>query len=204
MKKIPTLFKRDFNNNGAIMPEYSDGTEWVLDGEGTATRKYDGICVLIENGKMWKRYELKYDGTCVLIENSKTWKRYELKPGREAPYGFRLVDFDKNTGKSMGWLEVGNGNEDKWFREAVNNDPDHVELPNGTYELIGNKVHGNPENVEGHTLQSHQGAERYTDVPVEFEALKDWLTDKDIEGLVWHHPDGRMVKIKKKDYRLQR
>lgn len=44
----------------------------------------------------------------------------------------------------------------------------------------------------------------YNDVPIEFEALKTWLTDKDIEGIVWHHPDGRMVKIKKKDFRLKR
>jgi hypothetical protein len=28
----------------------------------------------------------------------------------------------------------------------------------------------------------------------------DGQTHKDIEGIVWHHPDGRMVKIKKKDF----
>ena len=42
MKKIPTLFKRDFTNNGEIIPEYHEGTERVVSGEGVATRKYNG------------------------------------------------------------------------------------------------------------------------------------------------------------------
>jgi hypothetical protein len=28
----------------------------------------------------------------------------------------------------------------------------------------------------------------------------DYLRDKPIEGIVWHHEDGRMVKIKKADF----
>lgn len=184
MKKIPTLFKRDFNNNGQIMPEYSDGTEWVLAGEGKATRKYDGTSCRVLDGKLYKRYE--------------------LRDGKEAPYGFEPADVkDPETGKTMGWVEVGNGNEDKWHREAVGN-PDNVDLPDGTYELLGPKVQGNPDNYNVHTLVKHSDAEVYTDAPTEFEALKQWLSYKDIEGLVWHHPDGRMVKIKKKDYRLKR
>jgi len=183
MRKILTLFHRDFTNNGAIMPEYNDGVDWVLNGEGKATRKYDGTSVLIENGLMWKRYE--------------------LKAGREEPYGFKLADKDEVTGKSMGWVRVGNGNEDKWHREAVG-DPDKVDLPDGTYELLGPKIQGNPEKAETHYLQKHSDAEVYENVPTEFEELKQWLEKKDIEGLVWHHSDGRMVKIKKKDYRLNR
>lgn len=187
MKKIPTLFKRDFTNNGAIIPEYSDGTEWVVKGEGKATRKYDGTSVLIRDGHMYKRYE--------------------LRPGKVAPTDFEEVDHDETTGKKVGWVEVGNGSEDKWFIEAIKHhgaNPDKVTLTDGTYELLGPKVQGNPEHAEEHYLQPHWLAESYPDVPVEFEALKAWLEDKDIEGIVWHHPDGRMVKIKKKDYRLKR
>lgn len=187
MKKIPTLFKRDFTNNGQIIPEYSEGTEWVVKGEGVATRKHDGTSVLIRDGKMYKRYE--------------------LRPGKEAPYGFQQVDHDETTGKSVGWVEVGNGAEDKWFIESIKNhgaNPDKVILTDGTYELLGPKVQGNPEHAEEHYLQPHRLAETYPNVPVEFEVLKTWLEGKDIEGIVWHHPDGRMVKIKKKDYRLKR
>lgn len=185
LRKIPTLFKRDFENNGQIIPEYNDGTEWVQNSEGVATRKYDGTSVLIKDHKMYKRYE--------------------LKDGRTAPTDFVLVDKDDTTGKTMGWVEVGNGNEDKWHREAIKGgNPDDVSLLDGTYELLGPKIQGNPERFSKHQLKKHSLATEYDDVPIEFEALKSWLESKDIEGLVWHHPDGRMVKIKKKDYRLKR
>jgi hypothetical protein len=182
MKKIPTLFKRDFTNNSVIYDAYNDGTEWVRNGEGVATRKYDGTSVLIRNHKMYKRYELRL--------------------GKTAPPDFEQVDLDETTGKAVGWVPVGQGPEDKYFREAIDGLGDY---PNdGTYELLGPKVQGNPEHAETHYLKMHTAAEQYDDVPVEFEALKKWLEDKDIEGIVWHHPDGRMVKIKKKDYRLKR
>jgi hypothetical protein len=128
MKKIPTLFKRDFTNNGVIIPEYNDGTEWVVKGEGVATRKYDGTSVLIRDGKMYKRFE--------------------LRPGNVAPTDFEQVDHDETTGRSVGWVQVGWGSEDKWLREAISGgDPDKVNLPDGTYELLGPKVQGNPEKV---------------------------------------------------------
>lgn len=184
MKKIKTLFKRDFTNNGQIIPEYSEGTEWVVNGEGKATRKIDGTSVLIRDGKMYKRYE--------------------LKQGKEVPYGFELADYDETTGKSMGWIEVGNGSEDKWHREPTDGRTEGLKIKDGTYELVGPKIQGNPENYPTHMLISHDLTGEYTDVPTEFEALKNWLEDKDIEGIVWHHPDGRMVKIKKKDFRLGR
>ena len=185
MRKIPTLFKRDFSNNGVIIDTYSDDVAWVVLGEGVATRKYDGTCCLVRNGKLLKRYE--------------------LKPGRTAPPDFELEDEDELTGKKMGWVEVGWGSEDKWHREAITGgNPDKVDLPDGTYELLGPKVQGNPEHVDKYYFQKHSDAEVLENVPVGFEELKEYLTDKDIEGIVWHHPDGRMVKVKKKDYRLKR
>lgn len=28
-----------------------------------------------------------------------------------------------------------------------------------------------------------------------------WLADEGVEGVVWHHPDGRMAKLKGRDFR---
>lgn len=188
MKKIPTLFKRDFQQPGnPLTTEYNDATEWVLAGEGIATRKYDGQSVLIRDHHMFRRYE--------------------YKDGKTPPIDFEEADYDATTGKHVGWVQVGNGSEDKWFREAMElhgGDPDKVNLLDGTYELLGPKVQGNPEHFKKHLLKKHSLATEYEDVPTEFEALKLWLTDKDIEGIVWHHPDGRMAKIKKKDFRMKR
>ena len=39
MKKIPTLFKREFENHNVVrtLPEVTEGLEWVLNGDGEAT-----------------------------------------------------------------------------------------------------------------------------------------------------------------------
>lgn len=44
MKKIPTLFERIFENHKkvGILPNVTSGMEWVLEGKGIATVKYDG------------------------------------------------------------------------------------------------------------------------------------------------------------------
>lgn len=186
MKKIPTLFKRDFTKPGhPLIPEYNDGVEWVLAGEGVATRKYDGQAVLIRDGKMYKRYE--------------------YKDGKTPPTDFEEIDYDPETTKHFGWVQVGWGSEDKYFREALESEnPDKVDMPNGTYELLGPKVQGNPEHLDAHMLQSHDDAETLTVDLLGFDQLKMTLEGLDIEGIVWHHPDGRMVKIKKKDFGLKR
>lgn len=41
-------------------------------------------------------------------------------------------------------------------------------------------------------------------VPRTFESLRDYLVGLDIEGIVFQHPDGRMAKIKNRDFGLKR
>jgi len=50
----------------------------------------------------------------------------------------------------------------------------------------------------------HSEAAQYNDVPRTFDGIRGFLETMDIEGLVFHHPDGRMAKIKKRDYGQQR
>jgi len=49
MKKIPTIFERNPENMREILTKPNKGCGWVFKGEGVATRKYDGTCVLIES-----------------------------------------------------------------------------------------------------------------------------------------------------------
>jgi len=55
MKKIPTIFKRNPENMKEILPEQHPDCGWVFDGEGVPTRKYDGTCCRVKDGKLWKR-----------------------------------------------------------------------------------------------------------------------------------------------------
>jgi hypothetical protein len=181
MKKIPTLFQRDWDGDRSrVIDEPHPDCAWVFAGEGVATRKLDGTSCLIRDGRMFRRRE--------------------LKPDQAAPVGFEVADRDEETGKTVGWVPVGDGPEDKWHREAF----DRSERP-GTYELIGPQVQGNPERAERHILVPHAITVNYPfDAPRTFDGLMAWLAGRDIEGIVFHHPDGRMAKIKQRDFGLKR
>lgn len=185
MRKIPTLFRRDLTDrrNPVLTAEVTPGCEWVLAGEGTATRKYDGTCVAFLGG-VW-------------------WARREVKPGKPTPERFVLVQHDPATGKTVGWVPVEESDFHRWFRQAVDETPATTWVE-GTYELIGPKVNGNPEGADVHVLVRHDDAEAVKPFSRTFEGIRDTvllLAEREgFEGLVWHHPDGRMAKIKARDF----
>jgi len=187
VKKIISLFQRNYDGNRLVRDELVPGAEWVPAGEGVATRKFDGTCCLVRSGRLFKRYD--------------------AKRGKAPPVGFEPAqpDPDPVTGHWPGWLEVGNGNEDRWYREACGpkQNPDATSLPDGTYELCGPKVQGNPEAFAVHTLVRH-GATALPSAPRTYGALREYFATVGVEGVVWHHPDGRMVKIKAKDFGIKR
>lgn len=189
MQKIVSLFQRNYETDRLVRDEAVPGAEWVLAGEGVATQKLDGTCCMVRSGKLYKRYD--------------------LKPGKAAPSGFEPAqEPDPVTGRVPGWVPVGDGPDDAWHREAWLN---RTERPaDGTYELLGPKIQGNPEGVERHELVLH-GAFLLVDCPRSWVGLRDYFRGVDgtsegthIEGVVWHHPDGRMVKIKAKDFGIKR
>lgn len=189
MVKIKSLFKRDHEGTRKVYDEVVQGCEWVLNGEGVATRKYDGTCCKIEGGKIFKRYD--------------------AKNGKTPPPGFiPAQDPDPKTGHWPGWVEVSEDDPaDKYHVEAFKkmiqaSKKFNVPVIDGTYELCGPKINGNPESFDMHILVPH-GDAKLVDVPRAFEGIKSYLKDRKIEGIVWHHPDGRMCKIKKKDFHYQ-
>ena len=189
MKKIPTMFERDWaGDKSRVINKVVPGCEWVLAGEGVATRKMDG--------------------TSCLIEGDRFMKRRELKLAQILPPGFEVSTHDEETGKTIGWIPVGDGPEDRWHREAFNspNTWDGLigDRADGTYELLGPKVQGNPEKFATHVLMPHSAAEVFPDAPRTFDELRVWSAGRDIEGIVFHHPDGRMAKIKLRDFGLKR
>ena len=182
MNKIPTIFIRDMSRQPALVtPEWHPDCLWVRDGEGIATRKYDGTSCLVRDGKLYKRRE--------------------LRPGDVAPPNFESLGTDENTGKTVGWVPVGDGPEDRWHREAIANE--NVLPYNGTYELLGPKIQGNKDGRTQHVLQPHRMARTYPLAPRTFEGIKAFLEENVIEGLVWHHDDGRMAKIKRRDFGMK-
>lgn len=192
MKKIISLFQRNYNSDRLVRNEVTPGAEWVINGEGVPTRKVDGTSCLIKEGELYKRYD--------------------SKKGRTPPIGFiPAQDPDPVTGHWPGWLKVGTGNEDKWHNEGYQNikSLNNGVILDGTYELVGPKVQGNPENYDRHMLLRHDSLVLVGDIKLarDFESIKNYLEEKNkssyFEGIVFHHSDGRMVKIKAKDFGIK-
>jgi hypothetical protein len=182
MKKIPTIFVRDPENPDRILlDQIHPACRWVFDGEGTPTRKYDGTCVLLDVQGRW-------------------FARRQVKVGKSAPEGYIPVDRDDVTGKVFGWEPMENSGWKSMHAEALFRQEGEFWLP-GTYELCGPKINGNPERLHGHMLVAHSAAQ-VIPLPAEMFRPLDmalWVKSQGWEGIVWHHPDGRMAKLKVRD-----
>lgn len=185
MKKIPTLFQAERTPVYTLLDRVTSGCIWVIVGKGIPTEKYDGMA-------------------CAVIERQ-LYKRYDMKPGRTKPEGWIACEEtpDISTRHWPGWMPVGDGPEDKHFREAFRHGKE--DLPaDGTFELLGPKVQGNPYGLKEVTYTPH-GKHELTDLPhvLTLGSLRLWfLQHPEFEGIVWHHEDGRMVKLKRKNYGL--
>ncbi len=190
MRKIPNLFERDWNGDKSrVLPELHHGADvgWVLRGEGVPTVKWDGSAVLVRGGKLFVRFD--------------------AKNGKAKPPGFEACqEVDPATGHQPGWIPSEGNPAAKWHIDAFRNSGGES-LPDGTYEAIGPQLQSNPHRLAANKLVRH-GADVIADLPREpaaasaFEALRNYLGDHDIEGIVFHHPDGRMAKVLASDLGL--
>lgn len=179
MKKIPTLFEREYANHKiiGIKPIVTKGMEWVLKGEGVATIKIDGSCCAIIDGEFYKRYD--------------------AKKGKKAPNGaIPCCEADPITGHHPHWVKVDKTNSaDKWFCRAYENTP---ELANGTYEAIGVHFQGNPYGLCDDILEPH-GVKK-VEIERTFEGIRKYLEENYIEGIVFWKDGEPQCKIKRSDF----
>lgn len=214
MKKIPTLFAREFENHKVvgISPEVTEGMGWVLNGEGIATVKIDGSCCAIINGEFYKRYD--------------------AKKGKPIPDGaIKCQDEpDPVTGHLPCWVKCDRNNpSDKWFWKAYDQTISEcygfkslepydqtaslsglskacenavakatIKLKDGTYEAIGKHFNGNHYDLDYDKLVRH-GVEEI-DVPRTFEGIRDFLEKNNIEGIVFWKDGEPKCKIKRSDF----
>jgi hypothetical protein len=188
MRKIRTLYVRDQTSH-TVLPTVTAGSEWVEAGEGHATRKWDGTCCLVDRGVLYRRAT--------------------VKPHRPSPPGFELVEIDLATGKRFGWAPLEPGKAGDPYREgwAELHFAGSGVAADGTYELVGPKINGNPDRFGSHQLVRHgwnrpEDLEALAGCPRSYSQLADYLCRQhpDWEGVVFHHPDGRMAKIKGRDF----
>lgn len=198
MKKMSTVYEMN-RDTGLVFDKVRPENQWVVDGEGVATIKKDGTSSAVINGKLYKRFDKKLNKKGYLLSKK---QKGDFKP---TPDMFRVLPegaipcmetFDPVTFHFPHWIPVGDAPEDAFHMEAWNKQPN---LEDGTYELVGPKIGGNPHKFTEHVLLKH-GTET-VDVPDRsFEGLKAFVIAQVEEGLVFHHTDGRMAKIRRGDF----
>jgi hypothetical protein len=187
MEKIPTILERDLVHPGRVTNQPNPKATWVFAGHGTATRKYDGTCVMLDSAMAW-------------------WARREVRDGRPTPEGYVPVSHDPATGKTVGWEPLGGEHPyHGQLLDAIRHDTrTFSQWKPGTFELIGPKVQGNPESERNHRLVAHADADVIElparDVLTIATCVVELAEKFGYEGIVFHHPDGRMAKIKAKDF----
>ncbi|GGV36486.1 hypothetical protein GCM10010182_70790 [Actinomadura cremea] len=183
MEKIPTVFDRD--DRFRVVDRPRADCAWVFDGQGVGTEKLDGT-----NVRLTVR-----SGQIVRVEKRRNPSRSQKQQG--------IVD---------GWyVDTAEGSpEDKWTLEAARN-TDVSEWPDGEHscEALGPRIQGNPLDLEEHRcVPFNLHVPAYEEVPRSYRELQDFLAALEsrfspghlAEGIVFHHPDGRRAKIKRKDF----
>ena len=183
MKKIPTLFEREFSNHRVVkvMETVTPGMEWVLDGEGDATIKVDGSCVAFVDGRFYKRFD--------------------AKPGRKVRReAIPCCEPDPVTGHWPHWVPVDWSDPgDRWFVGALNNTPkEMLTYEGGTYEAIGPHFNGNPYKLDMDILYRHGCCK--VEVERTYEGIRSYLESHSVEGLVFWKDGEPKCKIKRTDF----
>lgn len=201
MKKIPSLFVRDWEGDHKALPEITPGCDWVLSEISTviATLKWDGTCVMFRGGQMFKRFDRK--------------RPHHTKPWKVPPEGWEACNpepaSDSKTKHWTGWTPVTSDKGDQWHRAALAAALVHGFPEDGTYELCGPGINSNPEGFATLVLIPHGNRvvnpwAFWNVLPTlgstAHAAIRRWLQVNVCEGVVFRHPDGRMCKVKRSDF----
>lgn len=182
MKKIPTLFERIYENHKVV-----DITENITPGCEEALKR--GIATV------------KWDGSCTAIIDGKFYRRYDAKRGKKAPVGAIPCqpEADPITGHFPHWVAVSENNpHDRWYVEAYQNYTATHTATDGTYEAVGVHFQGNPYGLDADTLIPHGKDE--LQVQRDFESIKQFLSETEIEGIVFWLDGEPKCKIKRSDF----
>jgi hypothetical protein len=208
MNKIPTIFLRDWENDPSrVTRQWNPEAEWLLDNphSAIATVKRDGTNVRVTV----THYGNETDITLEKRRNpSKKEKRQAEGAGLPVPEPtYAVADPDDSQDKHI---------------FAAFYETDFSDWPDGVWECeaLGPKIQGGVEsdtpclypfsfdpnlafdpiaNLDPFELTP---SKIYNAIEAYFTGMGGPLQGRPIEGIVWHGPDGRMAKIKRRDFGL--
>ena len=187
MKKIKTIFDRDWEGNRGVIDKFINDYGLLSLPTTKATEKIDGTNVRIT----------VRNHTVVRAEKRRNPDKIQKHKGITEPWYVDAGEFDP---------------QDKYIFDGINH-TDLTKVPDGEWsgELVGKNIQGNPLNLINNMIVffSLGQVPVFENVPIDYKGLKEWLPKQKskvgyncgIEGIVWHCEDGTMYKIKCKDFK---
>lgn len=194
MKKIKTIFDRDWKGDKTVTDKYAEGVDPEILKNYIATEKLDGMNVRVT----------VRNHTVVRLEKRRNPDKIQKAKGIVEPW---YVDADSCNP------------QDKYLCEAVIN-TDFSDIPDGEWsaEALGKNIQGNPLGLDKNVLCIFDlgMAPVLQNAPITYNELKEWLPfqktkfgnpEFPVEGIVWragnmekHDRGYPMFKIKTKDF----
>ena len=144
---------------------------------------------------------VKIDGSACAIINGTLYHRYDVKWGRKVPLDCIpcQAEADATTGHYPVWVKCNDTKADMWFLVAYNNTGGV--LKDGTYEAVGRHFQSNPYKLDYDILVRH-GVNIIQTPMHTIEAVRGYLTQHNIEGIVWWLDGEPICKLRRKDFFL--
>ncbi len=193
MIKIPRLFIHD---KSYATDKISPVSRWVLTEESIPYRKWDGIATKLYKDQWYIRSIRRRDG----IDD------------KDIHTIFYPVDLLQDY--VYGWLKTDYSPYLPYLTEALATEPYSDRLfgtengwEQGTYELMGPNILGNPEKLERHWLMPHHRSPQLSEVSmlgkdISYDSLLTIFSTYDCEGCVWYERNGyRKTKLRRRDFR---
>lgn len=197
MRKLKTVFVIN-RETGLATDEIQHGAEWIFEGKGLATIKFDGSSVLKNGETFYRRMDRKLSKKFASMKRRGAITSITEDMFAPAKDGWLAAEEkpDLKTGHWPGWMPLDRNNPaDKWHFEAIDA---MSNLEDGTYELIGPTLQMNIYGLDAHQLVRHGSI--VVDVVRTREGIKQFLENNYIEGLVFHGDGDVMFKVRRKDF----
>lgn len=203
MKKISTVFEIN-RETGTATPNVRIENQWVVDGEGIATLKVDGSSCFFSNGQLYKRFDRKLKKQFDILRKKQGDKfKVEIHMFRDLPEeAISIMEtYDPVTYHWPFWVPVKeDAPEDQFHNNALKNFKGSFK-EGQSYELVGPSIGGNLYELSQNELWDH-GSVILNISDRSFEGLKKYIIENNEEGIVFHHSDGRMAKLRRKDFSI--
>jgi len=196
MRKIPGLFMLKTKSSEADTERVNPECLWVLDRAVpiTVTVKRDGTAMMRKDGKWYQRRVLKVHTVAGGVSGTLPAPN-GFEPAQVAP----TYDQENRQLEWPGWVPLS-----EQYREAMVEAQMELCVDDGTYELCGPKINGNPEQLEKHTLFRH-GSEviEVSDLLVRSkEIIIQIVKLTRAEGIVIYGSGDRKAKVKRREFRF--